>query len=169
MTRPVWWGAMLGLVVAMLTVAALAGGRADASWDRIRYVGGALSAKVTLLLYICHDASSLPPGPNVARRRQVEPNARIVGRERKTAGELTGHFGDVNAAGFSTDARRLASIAQGHALIWDVTTHQAIGQCSWGASGARSMVALSPDGTIAAMSSWDDPSIGICSADLLQD
>ena len=81
-----------------------------------------------------------------------------------TAGEFTGHFGRVNAAGFSADARRLASIAQGHALVWDVTTHQAIGQCSWGSSGARSTVALSPDGTLAAMSSWDDPGIGICSA-----
>ena len=86
--------------------------------------------------------------------------------QQETAAEpLVGHFGNVEAADFSPDARRLASIAEGHAMVWDVATHRPIGQCSWGAAGgAAAKVALSPDGAIVAMAASDDPTIGLCFA-----
>jgi WD40 repeat protein len=87
-----------------------------------------------------------------------------VGEGRAADPPLAGHFGNVQAASFSADARRVASIAEGHAMVWDVATHAAIGQCSWGTAGPGSEIALSPDGRIAAVTGGGDPTIGLCVA-----
>jgi len=85
-------------------------------------------------------------------------------QQRPEGSPLAGHFGNVTGASFSADGRRIASMAEGHAVVWDIATHQAIGQCSWGAAGAGSEVTLSPDGAVVAMSSSDDPTIALCVA-----
>ena len=75
---------------------------------------------------------------------------------------LGGHFGNVRAADFSADGRRLSSTAGGHAIVWDLSTRQPIGQCLGGSAEPSAIIANSR-GTVFAITHHGESMVVICS------
>jgi WD40 repeat protein len=76
---------------------------------------------------------------------------------------LAGHFGTVASVDFSRDGTHLASSAAGQAVVWDLATRRAIGQCAFGSLLQYSSVTLSPDGRHVALSGSGSTTVNLCS------
>jgi WD40 repeat protein/energy-coupling factor transporter ATP-binding protein EcfA2 len=68
---------------------------------------------------------------------------------------LVGHVGGVSSVAFSPDGKTIASGSDDNTIIlWDVETHQPIGQPLTGHTTSVTSVAFSPDGKTLATGSW---------------